>query len=103
MRWMRRYSVAEQATSCDTTVRSTVDGFVEQRGPVAMTFVLAGDGLATLHSVRFLGVRLPRRMLSGRIESAATDDGLCTDVQIALGNGAAGWLRYVADLRTVSP
>ena len=98
LRWCRRYRADRGERSADTTVRATASGFVERRGPVALQFALTGPGQAVLRSVRFLGVPLPRRMLSSRIESVRTDDGLRTTVTIAFGRGAIGRLRYTADL-----
>ena len=98
LRWCRRYQAARCERSADTTVRATATGFVERRGPVALQFALTGPGQAALSSVRFLGVPLPRHMLSSRIESVRTDNGLRTTVTIAIGRGALGRLRYTADL-----
>ena len=103
VRWGRRYRTPTASTGCDTTVVATAVGFLERRGPVVMEFVLVDDDRATLRSVRLFGVPLPRRMLSSRIESAAMDGGLRTEVWIVVGGGSIGWLRYVAELTEVTP
>lgn len=102
-RWCRRYRSADRWLRCDTTVRPTPTGFVERRGPIAMTFAMSGRGRAALHSIRFFGMPLPRRLLSSRVESVPTAPvGMQTRVMIALGTGRLGRLCYTAELTEVS-
>lgn len=100
--WCRRYRSADRWLGCDTTVRSTPTGFVERRGPVAMTFAMTGRGQAVLHSIRFFGMRLPRRLFVGQVESVPTAPaGMQTTVTITLGNGRLGRLCYTVELTEV--
>ena len=100
--WCRRYRGNVRWVRCDTTVRSTAVGFVERRGPIAMTFAMTGTGQAALHSIWFFGMPVPRRLLSSRVESVPTAPaGMQTTVAITLGNGRLGRLCYTAELTEV--
>lgn len=99
--WCRRYRSSAGWARCDTTVRPTPTGFVERRGPVAVTFAMTGSGQAALHSIRFFGMPLPRRLLRGWVESVPTPVGMQTTVTLTLANARLGRLCYVADLTEV--